>query len=396
MKSKSQQTRSGTILTLDLQSPQGSIGTGSPTLTDYGLFSPSSQQQQQSTRRDSALFRTPPFIPVDRCIAPQQPNKRLRLPLPDFHKIDVALDRLSSIALGTQFHEYRGKSSSQSPLSVAMPPTGKGKSIIMTPMKDCVSLIKNTLHYVSTDAFIHVCETPIASVYPTTDRLDTIQYYWDEIHRSIWKSCLDREPVFCPCIAYWDHHPELNERMRAILLDWLAEVCEDYSLHRETWYLAINYIDRYLMGTKFMPTRKFQLLGVTALFMAAKIEEIYPPAAKEFAGMTDDTYSCREIMKMEFKILKVLRLTLSATSPHFWMNLYLDNASQRTPSIFRGRGAGALSRSQPHSSTSIRLDFYQRAMSLLEICMLDSRSIRSTYSLLSAAVFWHLFRHPGK
>lgn len=34
--------------------------------------------------------------------------------------------------------------------------------------------------------------------------------------------------------------------MRSILLDWAMEVCMEYLMKRETFHLAINYIDRYL------------------------------------------------------------------------------------------------------------------------------------------------------
>ena len=43
-----------------------------------------------------------------------------------------------------------------------------------------------------------------------------------------------------------DRHSALQPRMRAILLDWLIEVCEVYRLHRETFYLAVDFIDRFL------------------------------------------------------------------------------------------------------------------------------------------------------
>lgn len=38
--------------------------------------------------------------------------------------------------------------------------------------------------------------------------------------------------------------PDINMNMRAILVDWLVEVAEEYKLHDETLYLAVNYIDR--------------------------------------------------------------------------------------------------------------------------------------------------------
>lgn len=59
--------------------------------------------------------------------------------------------------------------------------------------------------------------------------------------------------------------------MRAILLDWLIEVCEVYKLHRETYYLAVDYIDRFLSRKKEQKKTHLQLLGITALFVAAKV-----------------------------------------------------------------------------------------------------------------------------
>ena len=49
--------------------------------------------------------------------------------------------------------------------------------------------------------------------------------------------------------------------MRAILFDWLVEVCEVYRLHRETFYLAVDFIDRYLGATSEMPKTRLQLVG---------------------------------------------------------------------------------------------------------------------------------------
>ena len=52
----------------------------------------------------------------------------------------------------------------------------------------------------------------------------------------------------------------------------MIQVCEVYTLHRETYYLAVDYIDRYLSNTKNIHKTRLQLVGVTALFIAAKLE----------------------------------------------------------------------------------------------------------------------------
>jgi hypothetical protein len=43
-----------------------------------------------------------------------------------------------------------------------------------------------------------------------------------------------------------DRHPNLKPHFRAVLLDWLIEVCELYTLSRDTYYSSMDYIDRYI------------------------------------------------------------------------------------------------------------------------------------------------------
>ena len=56
---------------------------------------------------------------------------------------------------------------------------------------------------------------------------------------------------------------------------FLFQVSEVYHLHRETYHLAIAYVDQYLSNTSSLIKTKLQLLGIAALFIAAKIEVNY-------------------------------------------------------------------------------------------------------------------------
>ncbi len=55
--------------------------------------------------------------------------------------------------------------------------------------------------------------------------------------------------------------------MRSILVDWLVEVCEEYKLHTETLYLAVNYTDRFLSKMSVL-RGKLQLLGTASIYIA--------------------------------------------------------------------------------------------------------------------------------
>lgn len=58
-----------------------------------------------------------------------------------------------------------------------------------------------------------------------------------------------------------------------------------------------------------------QLVGVTALFIATKYEELYPPSMDDFVYITDNTYTKQEILTMEIKILHTLDFNLSRPVP---------------------------------------------------------------------------------
>ncbi|CAD8181946.1 unnamed protein product [Paramecium pentaurelia] len=99
--------------------------------------------------------------------------------------------------------------------------------------------------------------------------------------------------------------PNINMKMRAILVDWLIDVHAKFKLRDETLYLTISLIDRYL--AKEQVTRlRLQLVGVAALFIACKYEEIYPPALKDFVYITDNAYVKSDVLEMEGLILQAL------------------------------------------------------------------------------------------
>ncbi len=75
---------------------------------------------------------------------------------------------------------------------------------------------------------------------------------------------------------YIDSQPEINESMRAILVDWMIDVHRKFELSPETLYLTINIIDRFL-AIKTVPRRELQFVGISAMLMASKYEEIWPP-----------------------------------------------------------------------------------------------------------------------
>jgi len=111
---------------------------------------------------------------------------------------------------------------------------------------------------------------------------------------------------------------DVTPKMRSVLLDWINEVHNQFGLELETYHMAVSMIDRYLQAVTDTSRRFLQLVGITALFMASKYEELMPPDISDFVYVTDDTYAKEQILKMEKKIFKSLEFQLSKPLPiHF-------------------------------------------------------------------------------
>lgn len=70
---------------------------------------------------------------------------------------------------------------------------------------------------------------------------------------------------------YMVNQKHVTKAMRAVLVDWMVEVQESFELNHETLYLGVKLVDHYL-SKEIIAKEKFQLLGATCLFIAAKFD----------------------------------------------------------------------------------------------------------------------------
>lgn len=115
--------------------------------------------------------------------------------------------------------------------------------------------------------------------------------------------------------GYMKNQPDINEKMRAILVDWLVEVHLKFKLYPETLYLTVNLIDRYLQKEEVM-RQHLQLVGVTAMLIASKYEEIYAPEVRDFVYITDKAYTKEQILSMEYKMLTTMNFNITTPSSY--------------------------------------------------------------------------------
>ena len=155
------------------------------------------------------------------------------------------------------------------------------------------------------DDNVNICEIPKNSNPQNVDE------YFDDICQELSKY----EEKYLVDPQYMSNQTDINYRMRAILIDWLIDVHLKYKLVPQTMYIAVNLIDRYLEKNE-TNRAKLQLVGVTAMFIACKYEEIYPPELKDFVYITDGAYVKSDVLKMENKMLS--SLNFDVTFPTQW------------------------------------------------------------------------------
>mmetsp|Transcript_29922 Transcript_29922/g.67922 ORF Transcript_29922/g.67922 Transcript_29922/m.67922 type:complete len:346 (+) Transcript_29922:46-1083(+) len=124
---------------------------------------------------------------------------------------------------------------------------------------------------------------------------------------------------------YMAKQEAVNEKMRAILADWLVEVHLKFKMVPESLYMTVSIIDRYL-ELKQVRRSKLQLVGVAALLIAAKYEEIYPPELRDLVYITDRAYNKQEILEMESEIVNTLEYKFTVPTVHSFLCRYLKAA----------------------------------------------------------------------
>lgn len=212
-----------------------------------------------------------------------------------------------------------------------------------------------------TDEEAYTCQSELDRVLTTfhddVDMFDTtmVAEYADDIFRHM----EDLEVSTLPHPRYMDFQTEIEWTMRTTLIDWLLQVHLRYHMLPETLWIAVNLVDRFL-SVRVVSLVKLQLVGVTAMFIAAKYEEILAPSVDEFVYMTENGYTKDEILKGERIILQTLDFTISSyCSPYSWVR---------------------------RISKADDYDIQTRTLSkfLMEVTLLDHRFLRCKPSMIAA------------
>ncbi|TYI44003.1 hypothetical protein ES332_A01G207000v1 [Gossypium tomentosum] len=189
------------------------------------------------------------------------------------------------------------------------------------------------------------------------DPLAVVEYV-DEIYAYYKKT----EVSSCVSPNYMDRQFDINEKMRAILIDWLIEVHYKFDLMEETLFLTINLIDRFLERCTVI-RKKLQLVGMTAMLLACKYEEVSVPIVEDFVLISDKAYTRKDVLDMEKLMVNTLQFHMSVPTPYVFMRRFLKAAQSEKKLEF--------------------LSFF-----LIELSMVEYEMLKFQPSLLAAAAIY--------
>jgi cyclin B len=167
--------------------------------------------------------------------------------------------------------------------------------------------------------------------------------------------------------GYMKNQTDMNEKMRAMLIDWIIDVHFKFKLKADTLFLTVWLIDKYL-SLKKIKRNKLQLIGVTCMLIACKYEEIYSPEVFDFVYITENSYEKKDIINLELEILTLLDFNITVPTSNSFYEIISSSLSFSTQEFFLGKY-------------------------LLEMFLLDYRSLKYKPSEIANTVCFIIFNH---
>ena len=130
---------------------------------------------------------------------------------------------------------------------------------------------------------------------------------------------ISQENIYSPNPHYIKKtQKHIKWQMRAFLINWIQEVTSEFMFKRETFHYSVNFFDRFLTKNKNIKKKNIQLIGLTALFLASKVEEVYTPKVENMTYICDGAYTKKKILLLENKMLRILNYNITPPTLNLW------------------------------------------------------------------------------
>jgi hypothetical protein len=114
------------------------------------------------------------------------------------------------------------------------------------------------------------------------------------------EKCAPRESQF------YNVQVVVKQNMRAILIDWMVQVVDEFHMSDSTLLLSVSILDRMFVTWRLEEKDQIQLLGIACMLIAGKFQERYPVTVYDMIYISDNTYTDKQLINMEQHVLFTL------------------------------------------------------------------------------------------
>uniref|UniRef100_A0A1J3GZL1 Cyclin-D2-1 n=1 Tax=Noccaea caerulescens TaxID=107243 RepID=A0A1J3GZL1_NOCCA len=115
-------------------------------------------------------------------------------------------------------------------------------------------------------------------------------------------------------------------RLRNEAMDWIWKACAHHNFGPLCIYLAMNYLDRFLTSSELPKDKAWaiQLLAVSCLSLAAKMDEAYVPLSVDLQVENPKfVFEAKTIKRMELLVLNTLNWRMQVITPFSFIGYFL-------------------------------------------------------------------------
>jgi hypothetical protein len=114
------------------------------------------------------------------------------------------------------------------------------------------------------------------------------------------------------------------------MVDWMVEVLTTFKNSDQTFFLAINMMDRFFKTvSKGLAGGELHLTGIVSMFIASKYEDIVPLMMKTVINkIGHNKFNLRQIEEKELEILRIIGYKVGAPTQKEFLDRYLEELSE--------------------------------------------------------------------
>ena len=128
-------------------------------------------------------------------------------------------------------------------------------------------------------------------------------------------------PNYSSNIFKYQDYSEINERHRAVVIEWLSYIVCYFSQSNETLFMCINIMDRYISKKK-ISLSNYQLVAISSYLIASKYEDTNSPLISDLIYISKNVYSQNDIISMEKDILNTLNFDIFFVSSYQFFSFF--------------------------------------------------------------------------